>query len=158
MSIPSISHHIAEIRIDYTKVQQYLIAHAQMKRACVRIDDRDLKGILADPFASLSREHLEPFVCNSLCRLHDFLVCHRTCTVILWVIIEDEYFQGLCRSAVASVLRSEESLLDGSLHPQNLLSFAQRRLLRSEKWCDLNDRAWETLQNICYAQCPQLQD
>lgn len=158
MSIPSVSDCIAEIRIDYTKVQQYIIAHARMKHACGKIDDRDLRGVVADPFASISREHLAPFVCNSLLEFYDLLVCHRTCTVSVWVIVDEEHFKGSCRSAVASVLRNEESLGDGPMHPENLLSFAQRRLLRTEHWCDLNERAWEVLQNFCYAQCPQLQD
>lgn len=137
----------ATICLPYEVVKSHVVSFYTLQRhlAPTSLSVDDLKNIVADPFAYITRDILETLTPRRL-HVRDFFVQHLGDRVVfVQVAIDDSYFRLEVECAISHWMAKD----DGT-HPESLINVVEKRLLRLLGAVDLNHAAFDHIQERCY--------
>jgi hypothetical protein len=136
---------VATIKLSYDVVQDTIISHYKLRREVGAIDERDLQGVLSDPFAYLDNEMLSRILPSTMTYFSMFVEHLGANRRVLVMVQVDELLRNRVEAAIEKEMQE-----DDSIHPDVLIVKVQRSLLVLDRWHDVNDEAYEYIESQCH--------
>jgi hypothetical protein len=136
---------VATIKLSYDVVQDAIISHYKLRREVGAIDERDLQGVLSDPFAYLDSEMLSRILPSTMTYFSMFVEHLGANRRVLVMVQVDELLRNRVKAAIEKEMQE-----DTSIHPESLLAKVQREVIDKHRWQDVNDAAHQYIEDQCY--------